>query len=122
MYLSLTAVFIFFTIILFLYLVCIFDIYVGGNITMDNFFTTVPLAEKLLKENLTIVGTLRDIIAIMKPSKSREVHCSRFGFNNNLTMVSYCPKKAKAVILLSSMHSDKSVDDGEKKKTQIIFY
>ena len=58
----------------------------------------------------------------MKPSKSREVHSSEFGFNNNLTMVSYCPKKAKAVILLSSMHSDKSVNDGEKKKPQIIFY
>ena len=43
-----------------------------------------------------------------------------FGVNKNLTMVSYCPKKAKAVILLSSMHNDKSVDDGEKKKTQII--
>ena len=93
---------------------------------MDNFFTTVPLAEKLLKKNLIIMGTLRkckqDIPAIMKPSKSREVHSSEFGFNNNLTMVSYCPKKAKAVILLRSMHSDKSVDDGEKKKTQIIFY
>ena len=69
MYLSLAAVFIIFTIILFLYLVCIFDIFVGHNITMDNFFTTVPLAEKLLKENLTIVGTLRkckrDIPAII---------------------------------------------------------
>ena len=45
---------------------------------MDNFFTTVPLAKKLLKENLIIAGTLhkckRDIPAIMKPSKSREVH------------------------------------------------
>ena len=58
----------------------------------------------------------------MKPSKSREVHSSEFGFNNNLTMVSYCPQKAKAIILLSSMHSDKSVDDREKKKTQILFY
>ena len=126
MYLSLAAVFIIFTIILFLYLVCIFDIFVGRIITMDNFFTTVPLAEKLLKENLTIVETLRkckrDIPAIMKPSKSREVHSSEFGFNNNLTMVSYCPKKGKAVILLSSMHSDKSVDGGEKKKPQIILY
>ena len=121
MYLLLAAVFIIFTIILFLYLVCIFDIYVGRNITMDSFFTIVPLTEKLLKENLIIVGTLRkckrDIPAIMKPSKPREVHSSEFGFNNNLTIVSYCPKKAKAVILLSSMHSDKSVDNGEMKKT-----
>ncbi|KAL1260139.1 hypothetical protein QQF64_007966 [Cirrhinus molitorella] len=26
--------------------------------TMDNFFTCIPLAEKLLEQNLTIVGTL----------------------------------------------------------------
>ena len=109
-----------------MYLVCIFDIYVGRNITINNFFTTVPFDEKLLKENPAIVRTLRkckrDIPAFMKPSNSREVHSSEFGFNNNLTLVSYCPKKVKAVILLSSMHSDKSVDDGEKKKPQIIFY
>ncbi|CAJ1066749.1 piggyBac transposable element-derived protein 4-like [Xyrichtys novacula] len=47
----------------------------GGNITMDNFFTSVPLAEKLLEKNLTIVGTLLqikpDIPPIMKPSKSQ---------------------------------------------------
>ena len=87
---------------------------------MDNFFTTAPLAEKLIKQNLTIVGTLcnckPDIPAIMK--LSREVHGSEFEFSNNLTMVSYCSKKAKAVILLSSMHNNKSVDDGEKKKTR----
>ena len=32
-------------------------------------------------------------------------------------MVSYCPKKVKAVILLISMHNNKSVDDSEKKKS-----
>ena len=93
---------------------------------MDNFFTTVPLAEKLLKQNLTLVGTLckckPDIPTIMKPGKSRELNSSVFGFTNNLNMVSYCPKKSKVVILLSSMHNNKSVDDGEKKKPQIILY
>ena len=93
---------------------------------MDNFFTTVHLAKKLLKQDLTIVGTLRkckpDIPAIMKPHKSIEAHSSEFGFSNNLTMISYSPKKSKAVILHSSVHYSKSVNDGEKKKTQIILY
>ncbi|KAI4823559.1 hypothetical protein KUCAC02_012621 [Chaenocephalus aceratus] len=31
----------------------------GRNITMDNFITSIPLAEKLLEKNLTLVGTLR---------------------------------------------------------------
>lgn len=100
---------------------------IGRNITTDNFFTSVPLAEKLLEKNLTIVGTLRqnkpDIPPIMKPSKLREKHCSEFGFNGNMTMVSYVPKKGKAVVLLSTMHDDKAVDDSSvKKKPEMIQY
>ncbi|XP_060905369.1 piggyBac transposable element-derived protein 1-like [Labrus mixtus] len=99
----------------------------GRNITMDSFFTSVPLAEKLLEKNLTIVGTLRqnklDIPPIMKPSKSREIHSSEFGFNGNMTMVSYVQKKGKAVALLSTVHDDKAVDDSsQKKKPEVILY
>lgn len=94
---------------------------------MDNFFTSVPLAEKLLEKNLTIVGTLRqnkpDIPPIMKPSKSREIHSSEFGFNGNMTMVSYVQKKGKAVVLLSTMHDDRAVDESsQKKKPEVIQY
>lgn len=76
---------------------------------MDNFFTSVPLAEKLLKNNLTIVGTLRQ--TSRQASKSRELHSSEFGFHGNMTMVSYVQKKGKAVVLLSTMHDDKAVDN-----------
>ncbi|KAJ4937983.1 hypothetical protein JOQ06_002610, partial [Pogonophryne albipinna] len=57
---------------------------------MDNFFTSIPLAEKLLEKNLTIVGTLRqkkpDIAPVMKLSKLREKHSSESGFIGNMTM------------------------------------
>ncbi|MGH0158802.1 UNVERIFIED_CONTAM: hypothetical protein FKN15_045186 [Acipenser sinensis] len=97
------------------------------NITTDHFFTSVPLAEALLEKGLTLVGTLRqnkpDIPALMKASKSREVHSTEFGFKENTTMVSYLPKKGKAVILLSTMHHDMSVDEeSEKKKPDVIKY
>ena len=63
------------------------------NITMENFFTSIPLAEKLLEKNLTIVGAVRqnkpDIPAVMRPSKLREKHSSESGFSGNTTMVSY---------------------------------
>ncbi|XP_056880632.1 piggyBac transposable element-derived protein 4-like isoform X2 [Takifugu flavidus] len=100
----------------------------GRNITMDNFFTSVPLAEKLLEKDLTIVGTLRqnkaDIPPVMKPSKLREIYSSEFGFRGNMTMVSYVPRKGKSVVLLSTMHDDKAVDESNHKKKPdvILFY
>ncbi|XP_060755461.1 piggyBac transposable element-derived protein 4-like [Neoarius graeffei] len=98
----------------------------GRNITMDNFFTSVPLAQSLLEKNLTLVGTLRqnkaDIPPIMKPSDSRERYSSTFGFCGDMTMVSYVPKKKKAVVLLSTMHDDTAVDERMKKKPEVIQY
>lgn len=87
----------------------------GRNVTMDNFFKSVPLAEHLLEKSLTIVGTLPqnkpDIPSVMKPSRARDVHSSEFGFSGDTTMVSYVPKKGKAVVLLSTMHHDKTIDE-----------
>lgn len=82
----------------------------GRNITTDNFFTSVPLAEHLLEKGLTIVGTLRqnkpDIPAVLKSSWSSEVHSTEFGFNDSMTKISYVRKKGKALPLLKlSLHS-----------------
>ena len=37
-------------------------------------------------------------------------------------MVSYVPKKGKAVVMLSTMHLDKAIDEGSSKKTEVIQY
>lgn len=59
----------------------------------------------------------------MKANKTREQYSTVFGFHEKVTMCSYVPKKNKAVILLSTMHSDASVDDDAKRKPEIIkFY
>lgn len=94
---------------------------------MDNFFTNVPLSEKLLNNNLTIVETLcqnkTDIPPIMKPSKLQELHSSEFGFHGNMTMVSYMQKKGRAVVVLSTMHDDKAVDASSHfHKPEVIMY
>ena len=69
----------------------------GRNICMDNFFTSLSLAQQLLSWNLTIVGTLKKnkpyIPPIMGPNKSRELYSSIFAFHENITMCSYVPKK-----------------------------
>ncbi|XP_050295855.1 uncharacterized protein LOC126735788 [Anthonomus grandis grandis] len=67
------------------------------NVTMDNWFSSVEVANRLLNNHqLTIVGTLRKNkrqitkkeFFTVRPEKS-----SMFGFTKDLTIVSYIPKK-----------------------------
>ncbi|XP_051508182.1 uncharacterized protein LOC127414289 isoform X1 [Myxocyprinus asiaticus] len=99
----------------------------GLNITMGNYFTSVPLAEKLLERNLTMVGTLHhnnpDVPPVMWPSKLRALYSSEFGFCGNMSMVSYVPQLKKAKILLSTMHTSKALDKtSAKNKPEVIQY
>ena len=97
----------------------------GKNVTADNFFTSIPLAEDLLQNGLTYVGTIRsnkaEIPAEMKPNNNREVYSSMFGFKDQVTLVSYVPKKDKSVKALSTMHHDTAVE-GEDRKPEIILH
>ena len=96
------------------------------NITMDNWFTSVPLAEKLLERKLTCVGTIKknkpDIPHKFLPQRERAELSSLFGFEGDKTLVSFVPKKDKAVILLSTMHRDAAVDRETSKPDIILFY
>lgn len=98
----------------------------GRNITMDNWFTSIDLAQDLLKENLTIVGTIRrnkrELPKEFVDSKEREVKSTIFGFTNNLTLLSYIPKKGKTVALISTMHHQGEVEDDVNRKPKIILY
>ncbi|PFX12704.1 PiggyBac transposable element-derived protein 1 [Stylophora pistillata] len=97
----------------------------GRNVTADNFFTSIPLAEDLLKDGLTYVGTIRSnkphIPDAMKANSTRQVNSSLFGFNDQATLVSYVPKVKQAVLALSTMHHDDQVD-GDAQKPEIILY
>ncbi|XP_044745207.1 piggyBac transposable element-derived protein 4-like [Coccinella septempunctata] len=68
------------------------------NVTGDNWFSSVPLVEKLLRHHkLTYIGTLRrnkrKIPPEFLPHKKTEEKSSIFGFKEECTLVSYCPKK-----------------------------
>lgn len=75
----------------------------GRNITIDNFFTSIPLANDLfVNHRLTAVGTVRknkpQILQIISVVKDRPVHSSIFAYGkvpNNCTMVSLglCPQE-----------------------------
>ena len=96
------------------------------NLTTDNWYTSYPLAKELLKNKITLVGTLRknkkEIPSEMMPNKTKPVNSSMFAYQDDITLVSYCPKKNKSVLLLSTMHSDGTVDAESQKPDIILFY
>lgn len=96
------------------------------NITADNWFSSVELMEKLLERGLTYIGTLkknkRHIPPSFQASKTREPKTSLHGFTKDFTLVSYVPKKYKAVLLISSMHHSAQIDPETNKPEVIIDY
>lgn len=101
----------------------------GRNVTCDNFFTSHALAKELQNRKMTLVGTMRknrtEIPPIILDMKKKPNYHSEFVFDHKLraTMVSYVPKQNKYVVLLSTLHTKKSVHhDTEEKKPDIIHY
>ncbi|OWA54364.1 putative PiggyBac transposable element-derived protein 4 [Hypsibius exemplaris] len=99
----------------------------GRNLTTDNFFTSVELAEELLLRNITLVGTIRKSREeiprnlLPGPLKDRPLFSSIFGFIKELTLVSYVCRPRKCVILLSSQHHNAAVDtEMEEQKPEIV--
>ena len=98
------------------------------NITTDNWFTTIPLAESLLKDfKLTTIGTVKrnkpefpeDFTRVSY--EKRKNNSSLFVFNNDLSAVSYKTKANKLVVVLSTMHND-AKENVQSKKPEIILH
>ena len=82
---------------------------------MDNYFTSINLAEKLKEGKTTLLGTIRkkrkEIPKVEgmikgKPLYLSEIYQSPF----KATLTIYKTKKEKLVYMLSSMHQTVSVD------------
>lgn len=100
----------------------------GRNLTMDNYFTSIPLAKDLLANRTTMVGTLRknkrEIPALFVNTKDRSIPSSVFGFRKDIVLLSYKPKPQKNVLMLSTLHSEGNIDpdSGEREKPEIITF
>lgn len=95
------------------------------NVTTDNWYSSIELSQELKNKGLTTVGTLKKNKAILPkeflPNKNKPINSSMFGFTKDCTLVSFVPKKNKAVLLYSTMHHDNTVDP-ETQKPEIILY
>uniref|UniRef100_A0A1B6MIG5 PiggyBac transposable element-derived protein domain-containing protein n=1 Tax=Graphocephala atropunctata TaxID=36148 RepID=A0A1B6MIG5_9HEMI len=106
----------------------------GRNVTMDNFFTSIPLANDLYSNHrLTVVGTLRkdkkEIPAELLDITGRRKCSSMFAFSrppNYCSMVSYMPNKQQKMLflLLSTLHENDKIDEisGDDMKPEMITY
>ena len=99
----------------------------GRNLTGDNWFTSVELVRELLRLKTTYVGTIRKNKRAIQPefqaSLQKKILSSLFGFDSQITLVSYVPKKKRSVLLLSSQHHNKiDAKSKKQKKPEIITY
>ncbi|XP_054639996.1 piggyBac transposable element-derived protein 4-like [Dunckerocampus dactyliophorus] len=95
----------------------------GHTITVDNFFTSIPLAAELKKKRNSLVGTVRrnkpELPAQVTQITGRQPLSSIFCFTKDMALVSYVPKKGKNVLVLSTAHKEPKVEDGGKRKPQM---
>ncbi|XP_042909206.1 piggyBac transposable element-derived protein 4 [Parasteatoda tepidariorum] len=86
----------------------------GRNLTVDNWFSNVPLMKELADKKLSLVATLKknkwEIPDELKKVGKRSDNSSIFGFCKEGTIVSYVPRKNKNVILIPSLHFDEAID------------
>ena len=103
----------------------------GQNLTTDNLYTSVSLANKLLDKGITSIGTLRSnrlgIPAEIKKTDTSKINSTEVIWEaekQKLTITSYCVKtstKSKKIInILSSMPPLLAVTKDEKKKPAIF--
>ncbi|KAK7120985.1 hypothetical protein R3I94_020837 [Phoxinus phoxinus] len=96
----------------------------GHTITCDNFFTSYALGEELLQRKMTMIGTVRSNKAELPPAllsvKGRACLSSMFAFTDTHALVSYCPRKNKNVLLMSTLHRNAEISSKEHKKPEII--
>ena len=90
----------------------------------ENFFSSISLASSLYNKSIHFVGTLRknkkEIPVEFQPNSKRAIESSLFGFSTNLSLVSYVPKKSKAVLVLSTHHHDVMVNASVANKPESI--
>lgn len=91
---------------------------------MDNWYNSIPLAIDLLKNhNTTVVGTLRknkrEIPLCFLETKKRQLNSTMFGYDKDILLTSYVPKKKIKMYCLFPLCTNKvSLIQSLKKENQ----
>ncbi|KAJ8880736.1 hypothetical protein PR048_017206 [Dryococelus australis] len=89
----------------------------GRNVTTDNFFTSVSLAEKLKMQSTSLEGTVnrarREIPQSVKTRKA-PLYDTVVTKNNETNLTVYQGKKNKNVLVLSTLIPNISIGNGQK--------
>ena len=95
----------------------------GYNVTTDNFFTSVELAQTLLDKRTSLVGTVRLNRKEIPISPKLAIHDSEFYSCDSLNLVKYQAKPTKTVVVLSTLHKGAACQtDGKKKPESVLYY
>lgn len=99
----------------------------GRNITTDNFFTSIPLAQKLLARKTTLVGTIRsnkrELPKSVKEKKDKmTLFSSDLYKSENFILTVYKSKPNIKVLLLSTRHTGVQIEDNHKRLPESISY
>uniref|UniRef100_A0A8C5HKK6 PiggyBac transposable element-derived protein domain-containing protein n=1 Tax=Gouania willdenowi TaxID=441366 RepID=A0A8C5HKK6_GOUWI len=91
----------------------------GRTVTTKNFFTSLSLAQQLLSQKTTILGTVNKIrkeIPLSTRQTNRIQFTTQVFSTAGATLTVYAPKRKKTVYVLSSMHSMVETEDTTKRK------
>lgn len=103
----------------------------GRCVVVDNFLTGKSLAEKLLGQKITLVGTIRSNRRVLPPiAKSKKDAMERFStqlFSASLksgpcSLTVYKSKPTKKVSILSTKHKSIKIDSDPKKLPETIAF
>ncbi|XP_056108635.1 piggyBac transposable element-derived protein 4-like [Rhinichthys klamathensis goyatoka] len=98
----------------------------GHTVVCDNFYTSYNLGKELLRKKNTMVGTIRrnktELPPALVTNMNRDLFSTKFAFTDTHALVSYCPKKRKNVLLMSTLHKDACVSTREDRKPEAILY
>ncbi|XP_066517805.1 uncharacterized protein [Hoplias malabaricus] len=96
----------------------------GRTVTTGKFFTSVSLANRLLEQRTTLLGTIntisREIPPPAKNAKGRQEFSTHVYKSGSATLTVYAPRKNKLVCILSTMHQQVQIVNGHKRKPNTV--